>query len=240
MDDESNLKIDKIEVIKPRKFTWKDQYEALRVKMNADDYYSDHMVEYKQPESYGWSSIKVLEFLNGKPWDNVALAYVHSLRPSSIRVTTGCITLDSRIWRVTVFVDDDNIIKYITQEVEVGLPDGVANGEALDDALNFGIDSEQVKWHLNSGGYFHDGINGGYYKVTDKGTIPYPKPTAKPKPITDTDRLDFILNGMEITDIDYYENDAIMLFKQYIPYSDKLNDKKDLIDWLIKDANHDF
>lgn len=146
------------------------------------DYYSKHMVGYEKPNHIGFLSIKVLEFLNGREWDEVALAYVHSLRPSCIRVTTDCITLDARTWRVTVYVDNKNIITGIEQEVEVGLPDGVAHGEALRHAFHYEINSPQVKWHSlpNISGYFMDGINGGYYAITEDGEhIPFPEDDKK-------------------------------------------------------------
>lgn len=84
------------------------------------DYYTNHLIEYERPNSISWTSIEVLPFLKGREWDQVALNFVHSLRPSSIRVTDGWMTLDSRSWRVTVVVDDNNIIQSIEQEVEVG------------------------------------------------------------------------------------------------------------------------
>lgn len=82
--------------------------------------------------SCGYTSIEVLPFLKGKPWDRIALGFVHALRPSKIRVTQGEVTCDARMWRVTVTVDDSNVIKEITQEVEVALPNGIANGGTLE------------------------------------------------------------------------------------------------------------
>jgi len=145
--------------------------------LNPKDFYSHYMVTYnpKVPK-IGWKTIKVLEFLNNKPWDEVALAYVHALRPSSIRVTTGGIYLDARVWRVTVYVDDNDIIQSITQEVEVALPEKVCHGWCLEDALKYGIDSEQVKWHN-----LESDINGiitgncGTYKYVNNKKVNYPK-----------------------------------------------------------------
>lgn len=71
--------------------------------------------------SHGWGVIKQLEFLNGQPWNNLALNYVMALRPSSIRVTTGMCTCDAVTWRVTVILEEDKrTIKYIEQECNVG------------------------------------------------------------------------------------------------------------------------
>lgn len=110
------------------------------------DYKTHHMVAYEKPQSRGFQSIEVLSFLKGKKWDEIALAYVNAVRPSCIRVTTGMCTLDGRTWRVTVIVDENDIIKKITQEVEVGLPEGISHGEHLSYALQFGIDSPEEKW----------------------------------------------------------------------------------------------
>jgi len=84
------------------------------------DYHSTHMVKYERPASIGWTCVETLPFLIGRKWNQLALNYVHSLRPSSIRVTTGVVKLDAQSWRVTVYVDDNDIIEKIEQEVEVG------------------------------------------------------------------------------------------------------------------------
>jgi hypothetical protein len=64
----------------------------------------------------------VLEFLWGQPWNNLALNYVTALRPSSIRVSTGCVTADAYTWRVTVILErDERTIKLIEQECDVGI-----------------------------------------------------------------------------------------------------------------------
>lgn len=105
------------------------------------DYTSPHAVSYEQPPRYSFTELTVLPFLVGRPWDEVALSFVHSLRPSSIRVTTGCVTSDSRPWRVTVFVSDKNIIRQVTQECEVGVYDPITDGHHLNVALNQGLGS---------------------------------------------------------------------------------------------------
>ncbi len=114
----------------------------------AKDYYSHHAVQFERCERYGFHSIKVLPELTGKQWDNVALSLVQGLRPSYIRVTEGACTLDARVWRVTVFINEDNSIRKIEQEIEVGLCDErLQNGYHLSHALHWGIDSPQAKWH---------------------------------------------------------------------------------------------
>lgn len=83
----------------------------------------------------GWTDVTVLQFLWGRPWDEVALAYVHSLRPSLLRVIVagGLETCDARPWRVTVYLNGDNTIKKIVQEAEVaiGFVPGCRNGYEL-------------------------------------------------------------------------------------------------------------
>jgi hypothetical protein len=113
-------------------------------------YRSNHFVEYETPERRGYTSVEVLPFLKGRKWDSVALGYVHSLRPSGIRVVgDGWCTSDAITWRVTVHVDGDTI-KNIEQEVEVGLPPGVVHGAALNTALKHGVDSAGVRSYRES------------------------------------------------------------------------------------------
>lgn len=85
----------------------------------------------------GYMVLPVLEYLKGRPWDELALGVAQSLRPRHIRVLrhdqgTHC---DSMRWRVTVRLTEAGVIGEITQEVEVGLPDGVANGHEMRNAL---------------------------------------------------------------------------------------------------------
>lgn len=97
------------------------------------------------PSHTGLTSITVLEFLNGLPLDKVAEGYLHALRPSTVRVSTGEVTCDCRPWRVTVLVDRAGKIQQITQEVEVelfpqhleyrGHPCGHAHNVLLRDAI---------------------------------------------------------------------------------------------------------
>jgi hypothetical protein len=111
---------------------------TVYVKPKAADFYTRHMVMYPQHVNrISYSSVKALEFLNGRAWDDIALAYVHGLRPSAIRVTNGEETCDSWPWRVTVYVDAQNLITGIRQEVEVWLPDGVENGHDLSERVRF-------------------------------------------------------------------------------------------------------
>ena len=83
---------------------------------------------------------------------------------------------DSQRWRVTVYLGKEGKISSIRQEVEVGLPEGVPHGSGLHAALEYGLDSEQVKWH-NLNGMTMVGF-GKTVKITDDGKehpFPYPK-----------------------------------------------------------------
>jgi hypothetical protein len=86
----------------------------------------------------GYTSIKVLPELNGKPWNDAALGYVHSLRPSDIRVSKDwCLQCSFQAWRVTVYLKKDGeTIEMIKQQVEVGLPDGCNNATHLGEMLS--------------------------------------------------------------------------------------------------------
>lgn len=86
----------------------------------------------------GYTSLEMLSFLKGRPWDDVARAYIHALRPSSVRVSDGMVTADSCPWRVTVIVDEQGNIRSIDQEVEVGLPEPFGCGYELDQYLKTG------------------------------------------------------------------------------------------------------
>ena len=127
----------------------------------------------------GYTSIEVLPKLKGKPWDEVALGYVHALRPSQLRVVQDGIQLDAQTWRVTVWLKKDNVtIDHIEQEVEVGLPEECPHGAGLDTALRHGLKSPQVEWHNKPGMECYDGTGKepSHYKIADDGTVtPYPQ-----------------------------------------------------------------
>ena len=89
--------------------------------------------EYEKPKRLGHLSIEVLPFLKGRKWDEVAWAYVHSLRPSTIRVGLRghAMEPDAIPWRVTVLVYDDGEIHEISQECVVGLYGKMGHGHDL-------------------------------------------------------------------------------------------------------------
>lgn len=140
--------------------------------LDPDRYVNKHKVDYADPVAFGYTTVNVLDFLKGRLLDKVVMAYVHSLRPSSIRIIPdgSGMTMDHITWRVTIHtfkVGKRTYVKLIEQEVQVGLPNGVAGGAALQDALNYGIDSKAVKWWQNAGMTLC--CSDGMYKITPDG-----------------------------------------------------------------------
>jgi hypothetical protein len=105
--------------------------------MKAEDFYSTQGKHYdaRAGGRYGYLSIKALPILTGHQWNDVALGFVHALRPSMIRVVRAEETCDAKPDRVTVYVDPNNNITSIRQECEVWLPEGVEHGADLRDRL---------------------------------------------------------------------------------------------------------
>ncbi|HYE57390.1 MAG TPA: hypothetical protein VD948_02745 [Rhodothermales bacterium] len=102
--------------------------------MKPDDYRSACRVKWERPERYGFAVIPVLEFLRGKPWDDLAANMLAALRPSFVRVANvrSAVTCDAIGWRVTVWIrEDDKTIDRIDQEVEVGLEGELPGGRVL-------------------------------------------------------------------------------------------------------------
>ena len=94
-----------------------------RIGLSPEAYRGSLGREYVRPSRSHGGSIKVLPELIGRPWDQSALNLIHGLRPSAIRVTEGVRKLNSEKWRVTVIVTPENVIKGITQEVDIAIVD---------------------------------------------------------------------------------------------------------------------
>jgi hypothetical protein len=121
------------------------------MKKHYDYYGAGGSVYEPQSSCLAWTSIEVLPSLVGHQWDEIALAYVHALRPSIIRVIRDgegehC---DSRTWRVTVYVDANNTITEIRQEVELA-PHLPMCGEHVAVALKYGMGSPEEQWYDKS------------------------------------------------------------------------------------------
>lgn len=96
------------------------------------DYRTSHAISYEPPERMGYLSLPVLQFLWGQPWDDLALNLVHSLQPSALRVIYwgGVEKTDAIRQRVTIYLNKDDTIRSMEQEVNVGLV-GQSNGHTL-------------------------------------------------------------------------------------------------------------
>jgi len=127
MTDEDRAERDSPEALEQMR----EQREALSPELEA--YNTRHRAEVAPSGRVGWTCIEVLPQLWGRPWNNAAANFLRCLQPSCVRVAQGEITLDSRVWRVTVYVNANNTIRRIEQEVEVGLV-GFRNGQ---DASNY-------------------------------------------------------------------------------------------------------
>lgn len=99
------------------------------------DYHTTHKVDYVPGKRQVYADLPVCEYLKGTKWDELALAAVSTLRPSSIRVTTGEIKCDGAMNRVTVYVDDQDIIRSIEMEVVADVEEDIQHGHALNMAL---------------------------------------------------------------------------------------------------------
>lgn len=160
-----------------------ERSKKIFMQLNPNDYIGKPVnARQGQPfvpfDDRGYTVIEVLPQLNGKPWDEVALGYVHALRPSQLRVVQDSAQLDSENWRVTVWLESDGLtIHCIEQEVEVGLPQGCPHGAGLDAALQYGLNSAQLEWYNKPGMECFDSVGDGpsHYKLADDGTkTPFP------------------------------------------------------------------
>lgn len=103
-------------------FAHRHSWTMKDVSLDKNDYF----------DAAGFTSIEPLPFLHGKKWDEYALAFVLTLNPKYLRVTSGPTTMDSRMGRMTITVDDEGIIQNIDYEVAIGLPEGAECGEDMD------------------------------------------------------------------------------------------------------------
>lgn len=96
-----------------------------QLKLEKDDdisqYRSTRGFFYTQPPraSTGYSTVAILQELYGLPLSNLVLSFVHGFNPRMIRVTEGEVTTDSQPGRVTIFVDAENRVVSIEQEISV-------------------------------------------------------------------------------------------------------------------------
>jgi hypothetical protein len=100
-----------------------------------------------------YTTIPVLPFLTGKKLNNMIYNFLQCCRPSCVRIVkqNEGMHADSRSWRITIYIDENNMIKSIEQEVECGTL-GIRNGQ---DAHNFmennyeALDRPQARCYIN-------------------------------------------------------------------------------------------
>jgi hypothetical protein len=92
--------------------------ERLRQKTDIDKYRGSCGKPYKSAGG-GYTVIRCLQFLWGLPLCDLVMAYMPAVKASAIRVTSGETTTDSRLGRVTIYVNEGDIVDYIEQEVDV-------------------------------------------------------------------------------------------------------------------------
>lgn len=97
-----------------------------------DGYRSTHAVWVGEDElgkRSCWAVLPVCESIWRTKWDIVALAYVLAVtKPTAIRVTTGEIKTDAMTGRVTIFVDANDTIMQIEQELRISVPESIQDG----------------------------------------------------------------------------------------------------------------
>jgi len=111
---------------------YRERIHRQAVERSSETDWADAPEEFPARARAGcYTSIPVLQFLWGLPWNNLARNFVTALRPSRIRVTDGPVTLDAVKWRVTVWLEEDGrTIQEIKQEVGISSW-GVWNGGEL-------------------------------------------------------------------------------------------------------------
>jgi hypothetical protein len=91
------------------------------------------MTERPRFERSGFVVLDVLPQVVGFPLDETVWALVEALQPGEVRVILAGepTKTDARCWRVTIYLDADERVRQVCQEVMVGLPDAVETGRSL-------------------------------------------------------------------------------------------------------------
>ena len=94
----------------------------------AKEYADGVGMVYETPKVVSEWILPVLPFLSGHPWNDVALEFVHTVRPSHVRVIAEEELVKTTyedyretvpLWGVTVLINEFNIIVLISQCCEV-------------------------------------------------------------------------------------------------------------------------
>ena len=87
----------------------------------SDRYRVYHHESFINPSVRGNRVIEILQNLKGTPYNNETINELVSFRPSAVRVANNGVTCDGCPWRITIYLEEDNVtIRKIEQEVEVG------------------------------------------------------------------------------------------------------------------------
>ena len=97
-------------------------YNIEDAQNHPDDFKVYHHAEPKKELGFAFIVVEVLPEIVGLPWCHATMLYTLSLDPCAVRVTTGMMTCDAVSGRITVYVDDKDIITSIKMERKVGLP----------------------------------------------------------------------------------------------------------------------
>jgi len=73
----------------------------------------------RQAHSSGYTVTKILPELKGTPYSNLILGYCWGFNPSAIRISHGEVCCDAMTGRITIFLDKDDKVDFIEQEIPV-------------------------------------------------------------------------------------------------------------------------
>jgi len=87
----------------------------------CDPYISTKQQPYRlsQPAVGGYATIEVLEFLKGLPLCNLIMSFVHGLDPAYVRIVRDEETCDFQGNRVSIYIDENDKVRCIRQEMAV-------------------------------------------------------------------------------------------------------------------------
>lgn len=108
-----------------------DQDENARNFLSQKPMDSYFAWEFNPAVAMGTTHINVLGFLKGLPLDNLAMSYLHALRPSRVEVIRGEEKCVGWPWLVRVYLDENDRIDHIKQQVDVAF----ASGYTIDNEL---------------------------------------------------------------------------------------------------------
>lgn len=127
---------------------WRNRFVAIqRYKIGEDvDYGSS-------PERHGCVSVPILPFLIGRQWNDLAFNWMQAVEPISIRVIRkgDGVERGFRHRRVTITIDDSNLIVGIKQEVIVRLCHCDNTRDLLRQVISMGEDYGQHSKILHPG-----------------------------------------------------------------------------------------